>query len=103
MKNIGKNNIEVFKDVIKSLSADAIVEIEGAALADPKRFKKAVIEVEFLENDKVSVRLPIVIELGYTVPTIVAAVQERVKSEIEKTTRFVVNGSRFRSAHSAEA
>lgn len=91
MKNIGKNNIEVFKGVIKSLSADAIVEIDGASLADPRRFKKSVIEVEFHENDKVSVRLPIVIELGFNVPTTVAAVQDKVKSEIEKTTRFIVN------------
>jgi len=91
MKNNGTNNIAVFKNVIKSLAADAVVEIDGADIADPKRFKKSTIEVEFLENDKVSVRLPIVIELGFSVPTVAAAVQDKVKSEIEKTTRFVVN------------
>ena len=91
MKNNDKNNIAVFKSVIKSLVNDAIVEIEGASLADPKRFKKNGVEVEFLENDKVSVRVPIVIELGYTVPTTVAAVQERVKGEIENATKYRVN------------
>ena len=91
MKNDGKNNIAVFKSVIKSLANDATSSVEGVMIADAKRFKKNGIEVEFLENDKVSVRLPIVIELGYNVPTTVAAVQERVKVEIEKTTRFRVN------------
>lgn len=90
MKNNGKNNIAVFKSVIKSLVSDAIVEVEGAEVADAKLAKKNGVEVEFLENDKVSVRISIVVELGYTVPTIVAAVQERVKGEIETATRFRV-------------
>lgn len=91
MKNDGKNNIAVFKSVIKSLANDAAASVEGVAIPDAKLFKKSGIEVEFLENDKVSVRLSIVIELGRTVPEAVAAVQEKIKHEIEKTTRFVVN------------
>ena len=90
MKNDGKNNIVVFKSVIKSLVSDAAIEIEGVSLADAKHYKKSGVEVEFLENDKVSVSLPIVIELGNTVPKTVAAVQERVKGEIENATRFRV-------------
>lgn len=90
MKNNVKNNILVFKSVIKSLASDAAIEIDGVTVADAKRYKKSGIEVEFLENDKVSVSLPIVIELGYTVPKTVAAVQERVKGEIENATRFKV-------------
>ena len=91
MKNNGKNNIAVFKSVIKSLAYDATTAVEGVEVADQKYFKKSSIEVEFLENDKVSVRIPIVIELGYTVPKVVATVQEKVKNEIEKTTRYIVN------------
>ena len=90
MKNNGKNNIAVFKSVIKSIVSDAIVEVEGVAVADPKRYKKNGIEVEFLENDKVSVHIPVVVELGYTVPIAVASVQEKVKGEIESATRFRV-------------
>ena len=90
MKNNGKNNIVVFKSVIKSLVNDAIVEVEGAEVADVKLIKKNGVEVDFLENDKISVHISIVVELGYTVPTIVAAVQERVKGEIENATRFKV-------------
>ena len=90
MKDNGKNNILVFKNVIKSLVKDAIVEAEGAEVADQKLAKKNGVEVDFLENDKVSVHICIVVELGYTVPATVAAVQERVKGEIESATRFRV-------------
>ncbi|MBR4800140.1 MAG: Asp23/Gls24 family envelope stress response protein [Clostridia bacterium] len=90
MKNNGKNNIAVFKSVIKSLANDAANEVDGVSVADAKRYKKNGAEVEFLENDKVSVSVPVIIELGCTVPTTVATVQERVKGEIENATRFRV-------------
>ncbi len=89
MRNDGKNNITVFKNVIKSLAIDSAAEVDGVSVADNKLYKKGV-EVEILENDKVSVRIPIVLELGFTVPKTVAAVQEQVKGEIEGATRFKV-------------
>ena len=90
MNKNGKTNIAVFKSVIKSLAYDAAIEIDGVSIADSKHYKNNGIEVEFLENDKVAVRIPIVLELGFTVPKAVAAVQEHVIEEIENATKYRV-------------
>lgn len=75
--------------VLVSLASDACRGVEGICLLNSKRNKGAV-SVYVLPNEKVTVDLFINIEQGYTVPSAVAVLQEKVKAQIEGATKFKV-------------
>ncbi len=83
-------NLEVFSKVITALARDAALEVGGISLREGKRAKEAV-RVSFLQNEKVQVDISVNIALGFSVPSTVATLQERVKTRIEASTKYKVN------------
>jgi uncharacterized alkaline shock family protein YloU len=88
--------LSVFSDVIKSLTLDAAMGVEGAVVlraSDGQRrgMRSGNVSVEFLPNEKVSIDLSINIHYGFTVPAVVASVQEKVKIEVESSTKYRVH------------
>ncbi len=87
--------LSVFSDVIMSLAFDAAMGVEGViVLRSTEGFKKSIrggVSVKFLPNDKVTIDLTVNIHFGFTVPTLVAAVQEKVKAEVEGSTKYRVH------------
>lgn len=90
-KESNAKNLNVFSEVIKSLTIDAVAEVEGINLLESKRSSaRNSVSVYFLPNEKVAVDVFVNIDHGYTVPTAVAAAQEKVRDEIEGATKFRV-------------
>ena len=83
-------NLDTFNKVITSLATDAVADVEGISLLGTKRSHGAV-SVYFLPNEKVSVDMQVVISQGYTVPVAFAALQENVKYQIERATKYKVH------------
>ncbi len=88
-KNAQQKNFDVFSKVIAALASDAASEAEGVRLA-PLNRSGALVGVDFLPNEKVQVNMNAVILQGYTVPSAVSALQDRVKRKIESDTKFKV-------------
>lgn len=82
-----KDNVLI--DVIRSLANDAIVDTEGVRVSESKRAN--IINVTFLDSDRVSIDCVVDLDLGCTVPVIVATLQEKVKNRIEGATKFRVH------------
>ena len=77
-------------------SSDAAAEVDGVEVLRSKdRSKRAIrgggVSVYFLPNDKVAVDVYVNVNFPCRVPEAVAAVQQRVKEEIEGATRFRVH------------
>ena len=87
---IYSNNLDTFNKVITSLATDAVADVEGISLLGTKKSRGAV-SVYFLPNEKVSVDMFVNISQGYTVPAAVAALQENVKNQIERATKYKVH------------
>ena len=83
-------NLDTFNKVITSLATDAVADVEGISLLGTKKSRGAV-SVYFLPNEKVSVDTYVVIAQGYAVPVTVAALQENVKYQIERATKYKVH------------
>ena len=94
-KDNNKKQLSVFSDVIKSLAIDATMGVEGAVLHQNEGIKKLLFgsgtSVSFLPNDKVTIDITIDIHPGYAVPAVVAAVQEKVKAEVEGSTKYHIH------------
>lgn len=90
MKDPATHNLDVFSKVITALARDAAADAQGIKLVDDKRAKQAV-KVSFLQNEKVQVDICVSVAIGASVPKVVAALQERVKMQIEGATKFKVN------------
>ena len=95
-KDMNEKNLSVFSDVIMSLASDAAAEVDGVEVLRSKdRSKRAIrgggVSVYFLPNDKVAVDVYVNVNFPCRVPEAVAAVQQRVKEEIEGATRFRVH------------
>ncbi len=98
-KHMAKENntkqLSVFSDVIKSLAMDATMSVEGAVLQQNEGIKKLIfgsgIEVTFLPNEKVTVEVTINIHMGYNIPAVVASVQEKIKAEVEGSTKYRIH------------
>ncbi|HIU20949.1 MAG TPA: Asp23/Gls24 family envelope stress response protein [Candidatus Limadaptatus stercorigallinarum] len=95
-KEMNAKNLSVFSDVIMSLASDAAAEVEGVeVLRSRDSSKRAIrgggVSVYFLPNDKVAVDVFVNVNYPCRVPEAVAAVQLRVKEEIENATRFRVH------------
>lgn len=92
-KERSKDNMSVFSDVITSLAADAASEIEGVELLRSKGKRlsgQSGVFVYFLPNDKVTIDLFVNVCFGSVIPSTVAHVQEKVKSEVEGATKYRV-------------
>ncbi len=84
----------VFSDVITSLAYDAASAADGIqvlAKDGKKSFRGCGVSVYFLPDDKVTIDLFVNIEFGYRVPETVAVVQEKVKTEVENSTKYQVH------------
>ncbi len=84
------NNLAAFGKVISSLAADAVADVEGISLPGSKKSRNAV-SVYFLPNEKVSVEFFVDIAQGYSIPTTVSSLQESVKTQIERATKYKVH------------
>jgi uncharacterized alkaline shock family protein YloU len=94
-KDNNKKQLSVFSDVIRSLATDATMGVEGVLLHQNEGIKKLLFgsgtSVSFLPNDKVTIDIAIDIHSGYTIPAVVAAVQEKVKAEVEGSTKYHIH------------
>ncbi len=86
---MAKDKSSVLNEVLVSLATEAAQDVEGVHLLNSKRNCGAV-SVYVLPNEKVAVDLFVSIDLGYTVPSQVANLQEKVKNQIEGATKFKV-------------
>lgn len=86
---MAKDKSSVLNEVLVSLATEAAQDVEGVHLLNSKRNCDAV-SVYVLPNEKVAVDLFVSIDLGYTVPSQVATLQEKVKNQIEGATKFKV-------------
>lgn len=84
-----EKNSSVLNDVLVGLATEAAQGVDGICLLNSKRNRGAV-SVYVLPNEKVTVDCFINIELGYSVPSQVALLQERIKLSIERATKFKV-------------
>ncbi len=89
-KQTYSKNLDTFAKVISSLASDAVGDVEGVSLPGAKKARNAV-SVYFLPNEKVTVDMFVNILQGYTVPVAVAALQENVKLQIERATKYKVH------------
>ena len=80
---MAKEKSPVLNDVLVSLATEAAQDVEGIRLLNSKRNRGAV-SVYVLPNEKVTVDFFVSIDLGYSVPTQVAVLQEKVKKQIEE-------------------
>lgn len=94
-KENNTKQLSVFSDVIKSLAMDATMSVEGAVLQQNEGIKKMIfgsgIEVTFLPNEKVTIEVTINVHMGYNIPAIVASVQEKIKAEVEGSTKYHIH------------
>ncbi len=90
VKQTYSKNLDTFGKVITSLALDAAMEVEGIKLPEAKRSRGSA-SVYFLPNEKVTVEFFININQGYSVPITVSSLQENVKMQIEKSTKFKVH------------
>lgn len=90
VKQSYSKNLDTFGKVITSLATDAVADVEGIDLLGSKKSRGAV-SVYFLPNEKVSVDMFVNISQGYAVPPTVAALQENVKTQIERATKYKVH------------
>lgn len=84
-----EKNVTVLNDVLVSLATEAAGEVKGVSLLNSKRNKGAV-SVYVLENEKVAVDCFVNIDIGCSVPVQVALLQEKIKMQIERATKFAV-------------
>ena len=82
---MAKDKSSVLNEVLVSLATEAAQDVEGVHLLNC-----GAVSVYVLPNEKVAVDLFVSIDLGYTVPSQVATLQEKVKNQIEGATKFKV-------------
>jgi len=88
--------MSVYSDVIMSLVADAAssiegVEVLGASPQKKRRARRGGISVYFLPNEKVTIDLFVNVHYGNNVPDIIWRVQEKIKQEVEMSTKYKVH------------
>lgn len=84
-----EKNSSVLNSVLVGLATEAAQEVDGIQLLNSKSNRGAV-SAYVLENEKVAIDCFINIDLGYSVPTQVATLQEKIKTSIERVTKFKV-------------
>ncbi len=96
VKNSDIKNQAIFSDVIMTLASNAAqgiagVEVLQSEFKSKKPVRNGAVSVYFLPGDKVMVDLFVDVQYGYRVPAVVAEVQQKVKSEIENSTKYRVH------------
>ncbi|MCQ2602421.1 MAG: Asp23/Gls24 family envelope stress response protein [Clostridia bacterium] len=95
-KDNATKNLSVFSEVISSIVADAVAEVEGVCLVRPDGKLKKIffgngVDVSFLPNDKVTIEISVNINFGSPVPAKIAEVQDKIKTEVENATKYRVH------------
>lgn len=84
----------IFAETIVSIVSKAVGTVEGISILSAQNPKKRVddrdIQIYFIGENKVSIDLYTNVTYGHTVPELVSIVQERIKNEVEASTRFKV-------------
>lgn len=84
----------IFAETIISIVMEAVKTVEGITLLSADNSKKRTgdrgIQVYFIGENKVSIDIFTNIAYGHTVPQLASAVQEKIKSEVEASTRYKV-------------
>lgn len=84
----------IFAETIVSIVSKAIKTVDGVSVLSAQNSKKSAndrdIQIYFIGDNKVSIDIYTNVTYGHTVPEIASAVQERVKNEVEASTRFKV-------------
>ncbi|MDD4839808.1 MAG: Asp23/Gls24 family envelope stress response protein [Clostridia bacterium] len=88
--------MSVYSDVIMSLAVDAASTIEGVeVLGSNSKAKKSIrgggVSVYFLPSEKVTIDLFVNVNHGNNAPDIISRVQEKVKAEVEESTKYKVH------------
>jgi len=87
--------MSVYTDVIMSLASDAASSIKGVevlgATAARRKPRRGGISVYFLPNEKVAIDLFVNIHYGNNAPDIIWQMQEKVKNEVEASTKYKVH------------
>lgn len=91
-----KDNLVVYAEVIKNLAIDAVkdvdsIEIIGIEKRVTKGLKACAVNVYFLQTKKVSIDVFVNIKQGNKVPETVALIQEKIKNEVESSTKYLVH------------
>ncbi len=91
-------NLSVFSEVIASIVSDAVSEVDGVELVRPDgKIKKIFfgdgVDVSFLPNDKVTIEITVNVSFGNPVPTKIAEVQDKIKTEVENATKYRVHST----------
>ena len=95
MQNSKNDNLQVFADVIVSLSINATSQVEGMIIKNPevttkKSIKNKSIKVTFLPNDKIAIDVFCEIIYGYAVSDVVSLAQEKIIESVESATKYKV-------------
>ncbi len=95
-------NIQISEEVLAVISAAAALEVEGvnnlaggvsgdlAELVSGKKLNRGI-DIRVAE-EKVTIRVAILVKYGYVIPDVGCAVQDAVKSAVENTTGLTVDG-----------
>ncbi len=95
MQKNKNDNLQVFADVIVSLSNNATSQVEGIVIgsvdaASKKSIKNKSIQVSFLPNDKITIDVYCEIIYGYAVSEVVSLAQEKIIEAVEGATKYKV-------------
>ena len=86
-------SVSISEEVLAVIAAAAAVDVEGVGrdLADPANRKALTRGVRlWVEDERVSVDLPILVRYGYVVTDVARAVQDAVFSAVENTSGLEV-------------
>jgi len=78
-------SVTIADKVVANIARMALDEVDGVSLKNPNRFKLEVVNGETIIN------MSLIVEFGYSIPQVVAVVQERVSAVIESMTGFKVS------------
>jgi uncharacterized alkaline shock family protein YloU len=92
------DNTAVYSDVVASLTLSALSAVDGIRLSgDPERSEKEKLRgrykqiyVAISDLGRVTIDVYVNVNNNVSVPDIVCAAQERIKREVEKSTKYTV-------------
>jgi Uncharacterized protein conserved in bacteria len=86
-----------YQSIIASIANNAISKIEGISLdVGLVKYKFGLSTLKdrnvmvYIEGDSVIIDMYVNVAFGYSVPEVVCALQEKIKTEVERNTRFEV-------------
>ena len=84
VKNVEHGSIHIAEDVVASIAALAVAEVDGVSATPTAGGKKSSVRNVKLSVDgaKVNIDVSILVRYGYVVTTVAAKVQERIKDAL---------------------